>query len=79
MSWRAGSKLLVDMWPLIQTHIPDRGHRIDFTARLLQLLIDDDMDPYDVEDVHADVRTALRKVGVDLPQPELFPDDADEP
>jgi hypothetical protein len=78
MSWRGGSKLFTEMWPLIQTAIPDRGYRIDFTARLLQILVDDDMDPYDVEDVHADVRAALRKIGVDLPQSELFPDDADE-
>ena len=78
MSWRAGSKLLADMWPLIQTGIPDHRHRIDFTARLLQLLIDDDMDPYDVEDVHADIRSAMRKLGLDLAQPELFTDDPDE-
>lgn len=75
MSWRTGSKLFVEMWPLIQANIADRAHRVDFTARLLQLLIDDDMDAYDVEDVHADVRAALRKIGVELAQPELFADD----
>ena len=75
MSWRAGSKLFAEMWPLIQAGIVDREHRIDFTARLLQILIDDDMDPYDVEDVHADVRAALRKIGVELAQSELFSDD----
>jgi len=78
MSWRAGSKLFSEMWPLLLTHIPDRSHRIDFTARLLQLLIDDDMDAYDVEDVHADVRAALRRLGVELAQPELFTDDPDD-
>jgi hypothetical protein len=78
MSWRAGSKLFVEMWPLILTNIPDHRHRVDFTARLLQLLIDDDMDPYGVEDVHADVRSAMRKIGLDLAQPELFTDDPDD-
>ncbi len=78
MSWRAGSKLFTEMWPLIQAGIVDRGHRIDFTARLLQILIDDDMDPYDVEDVHPDVRAALRKIGVDLAQPELFAEDEED-
>ena len=78
MSWRTGSKLFVEMWPLIQASIVDRSHRIDFTARLLQILVDDDMDPYDVEDVHADVRAALRKIGVELAQSELFPDEEDE-
>lgn len=72
MSWRAGSKLFIEMWPLIQAGITDRGHRVDFTARLLQILVDDDMDPYEVEDVHADVRAALRKIGVELAQSELF-------
>ncbi len=67
------------MWPLIQANLPDRSHRIDFTARLLQILVDDDMDPYDVEDVHADVRAALRKIGVELAQSELFPDEKDDP
>jgi hypothetical protein len=78
MSWPAGSKLFVEMWPLIQATITDRTHRVDFTARLLQVLIDDDMDPYDVEDVHADVRAALRKIGVELAQSELFADEEDE-
>ncbi|HEX8792047.1 MAG TPA: hypothetical protein VF765_13925 [Polyangiaceae bacterium] len=78
MSWRTGSKLFIEMWPLIQGNIVDRTHRIDFTARLLQLLVDDDMDPYDVEDVHADVRAALRKIGVELAQSELFPDEGED-
>ena len=78
MSWRTGSKLFIEMWPLIQANIVDRAHRIDFTARLLQILIDDDMDAYDVEDVHADVRAALRKIGVELAQPELFADDEED-
>jgi hypothetical protein len=78
MSWPAGSKLFVEMWPFIQNSIPDHRHRVDFTARLLQLLIDDDMDPYAVEDVHADVRSAMRKLGLDLAQPELFTDDPDD-
>jgi hypothetical protein len=78
MSWPAGSKLFIEMWPLIQAGITDRTHRIDFTARLLQVLIDDDMDPYDVEDVHADVRAALRKIGVELAQSELFADEEED-
>jgi len=78
MGWPAGSKLFVEMWPLIQANITLRTHRIDFTARLLQVLIDDDMDPYDVEDVHADVRAALRKIGVELAQSELFADEEDD-
>jgi len=78
MSWPAGSKLFVEMWPLVQASITDRAHRIEFTARLLQVLIDDDMDPYDVEDVHADVRAALRKIGVELAQSELFADEEDD-
>jgi hypothetical protein len=32
MSWRTGSKLFAEMWPLIQSHITDREHRIEFTA-----------------------------------------------
>jgi hypothetical protein len=78
MSWPAGKQLFVETWPLILANIPDRAHRIDFTSRYLQLLVDDHMDPYDVEDVHADVRSAMRKLGFDVAQPELFPDDPDD-
>ncbi len=78
MGWRTGSTLFLEIWPLVEARIPDREQRVDFTARLLRLFVDDDMDPYDVEDVHADVRAALRQIGVDLPQSELFADDEDE-
>ena len=50
MGWRTGSKLFAEMWPLIQAHITDREHRIEFTAHLLK----DDMDAFDVEDIHPD-------------------------
>jgi hypothetical protein len=46
MSWRRGSELFVQMWPLIEKAIPDRDHRIDFTARLLEIFETDDMDPW---------------------------------
>lgn len=76
MSWRAGSKLFIEVWPAIQANIPDRGHRIAFTGRLLQLLADGDMDSWDVEDVHPDVRAAMRQAGIDIAEPQRYPDDA---
>jgi hypothetical protein len=74
MSWRRGSKLFCEMWPLIQANIPDREHRIDFTARLLKLFEDDDMDTWDVEDLHPDVRAALRRAGIEIAEPERYQD-----
>jgi hypothetical protein len=76
MSWRSGSKLFAEMWPLIQANIPDREHRIDFTAYLLERMVNDDMDPFEVEDIHPDVRAAMRKVGIELAEPERYKDDA---
>ena len=66
MSWRSGSALFCDMRPAIQTHIPDRERRIDFTAQLLQLFVNDDMDPCDVEELHPDVREAMRRAELDV-------------
>jgi hypothetical protein len=63
------------MWPLIQTNIPNREHRIDFTTQLLKLFVQNDMDTYDVEDVHPDVRTAMRQAGIGITEPERYQDD----
>ena len=76
MSWRAGSKLFIEMWPLIQRNIPDREHRIDFTGFLLERMVGDDMDPFDVEDIHPDVRTAMRQVGIEISDPDRYKDGA---
>jgi len=63
------------MWPLIQANIPDREHRIEFTGFLLKRMVRDDMDPFDVEDIHPDVRAAMRQVGIELAEPERYKDD----
>ena len=75
MSWQSGSSLFIEMWPLIQSRIPDRKHRIDFTSDLLKLMVRDDMDPYDVEDVHPEIRAAMRRAGIEIQDPEQYADD----
>jgi hypothetical protein len=70
MSWRTGSKLFVEIWPLIQSNIHDPGQRIEFTGRLLQLFCDEDMDPWDVEDVHPEIRAAMRWAGIETQETE---------
>jgi len=75
MSWRTGSKLFAEMWPLIQSHIADREHRIEFTAQLLKQMVKDDMDAFDVEDIHPDVRAAMRQAGIEISEPERYKDD----
>ncbi|MCU0718373.1 MAG: hypothetical protein MUC83_01620 [Pirellula sp.] len=72
MTWRSGSKLFIEIWPLIQENIPDREHRINFTGYLIERLVHDDMDPYDIEDVHPDVREAMRKVGIEISDPDAY-------
>lgn len=78
MSWRAGSTLFAEMWPLIQSNIQDRGHRIEFTSKLLKLMVRDDMDPYDIEDIHPDVRAAMRAAGIEISEPGRYTNDAAE-
>ena len=75
MSWRTGSSLFIEIWPLIQKYVSDRDERIDFTGRLLQLFSSEDMDTYDVEDVHPDIRAAMRQVGLKIAEPERYLDD----
>jgi hypothetical protein len=76
MSWRSGSKLFAEVWPLVQANIPDAEHRIEFTAELLRLFAANDMDPYDVEDIHPEVRAAMRHAGIELAEPERYAADA---
>lgn len=75
MSWRSGSKLFAEMWPLIQANIPDKEHRIEFTASLLERMVHDDMDPFDVEDIHPEVRDAMRKANIEISEPDRYKDD----
>ena len=75
MSWRTGSKLFIEIWPAIQANIPNREHRIEFTGRLLQLFVDDDMDPFDVEDLHPDVRAAMRRSEIEISEPGRYSDE----
>jgi hypothetical protein len=75
MSWRSGSKLFVEMWPLIQANIPNREHRIEFTGHILKQMVKDDMDPVEVEDIHPEVRAAMRQAGIEISEPERYKDD----
>jgi hypothetical protein len=76
MSWLTGSRLFIEIWPLIRSNIRDPEERIEFTARLLRLFCDEDMDPWDVEDVHPEIRAAMRQAGIQIAEPERYPDDA---
>lgn len=66
MSWRSGSKLFREVWPLLQTHLPKRAERQEFLQELLKLMLEWDLDADDVADVHSEVRTALTTLGVSL-------------
>jgi hypothetical protein len=77
MSWRTGSKLFIEIWPVILSNITDREERIEFTGQLIKLFTKEDMDTYDIEDVHPDIRAAMRHVGLELNEPDRYKDDAD--
>ena len=77
MSWRSGSALFAEIWPAIQKNIPERDIRVEFTADLLKLFVSADMDTFDVEDIHPDVRAAMRQAGMELSEPERYKDDVD--
>ena len=75
MSWRSGGKLFAEIWPVIQEQIPDRTERIAFTVELLRLFVNRDLDTWCVEDIHPDVRAAIRRAGMTIREPERFPED----
>ncbi len=77
MSWRTGSKLFIEIWPCIQANIPDRKQRIEFTGELLQVFIKSDMDTWDVEDIHPDIRAAMRQIGVKITSPKRYKNEPD--
>ena len=77
MSWRTGCALFIEMWPLIQARISDREERIEFLGDLLKAFVKGDMDTYDIEDVHPDIRSALRRTGIGLAEPERYAQDVD--
>ncbi len=74
MSWGSGSSMFIDFWPLIQKHMPEQEDRIDFTAELLKLFVKEDMDPWEVEDLHEDVRAALQKSKIGIAEPDRYDD-----
>ncbi|KQT38210.1 hypothetical protein [Methylophilus sp. Leaf414] len=75
MSWRIGSRIFIEIWPILQKHIEDEDERIEFTAALLKLFTERDMDTYDIEDVHAEIRAAMKEAGIELAEPEEYEDD----
>jgi hypothetical protein len=45
MSWRAGGKLFWDIWPQVREALPDREGRMDFARPLIELFLNNDVDP----------------------------------
>jgi hypothetical protein len=70
MAWRAGAEWFADVWPLIESRLRDKRQRREFTAALLRLLVEFDVEPADVADVHLEVRAALAAIGVEVPPAE---------
>ena len=75
MSWSTGSTIFIEMWPILQARIEDKEERIEFTAELLKLFSEWDMDTYDVEDVHPDIRAAMKEADMEIAEPERYQDD----
>jgi HEAT repeat protein len=75
MSWRNGTQLFGEIWPLIRVHIPDRTQRQEFLRQLLAILLEWDVDPDTVADMHTEVRTALVALGAVVGEPAISGDD----
>ncbi|HUG94207.1 MAG TPA: hypothetical protein VML55_25485 [Planctomycetaceae bacterium] len=64
VSWRSGAKLFREMWPLIQTHIPEGEVRDEFVRDLLDFFMDCDMDGTDLRRLHPEIDKALDELDV---------------
>ena len=51
--------------------------RIEFTGELPQIFARTEIDTWEDEDVHPDIRVAMRHVGIDITEPEQYKDDPD--
>jgi hypothetical protein len=77
MSWRTGSAIFVEIWPVIEQRVAARQERIELTRDLLVLFVARDMDPWDVEDLHPDVRAAMKLARLPIREPERYADTRD--
>ncbi len=51
MSWRSGTNLFIEMWPLIKENLNDESQREAFTKKLVELFEENDIDRFDLEGV----------------------------
>ena len=64
MAWRAGARLFREMWPLIQSHVPEDDFRAEFVRDLLRFFMDCDKDGTDLRRVHPEIDKALDELGI---------------
>jgi hypothetical protein len=64
MSWRGGTRLFLDIWPLIQRHVPEDDFRAEFVRDLIDFFQRCDMDGTDLRGVHPEIDKALDQLGV---------------
>ena len=64
MAWRAGARLFREIWPLIQTHVPEDEFRAEFVRDLLHFFMDRDMEGTDLRRIHPEIDKALDRLGV---------------
>jgi hypothetical protein len=65
MSWRAGSNLFRDMFPLIKRHVPEEEFRAEFVRDLIDFFQQCDMDATDLRRIDPEIEKALDELGVD--------------
>jgi len=65
MSWRNGARLFVELWPLIQRHVPEDDFRAEFLRGLIDFFQRCDMDGTDIRRTHPEIDKALDELGVD--------------
>lgn len=62
MSWRTGSLLFLEIYPVIKQHLGEDKNNEEFLKSLVQLFLAHDIDPYDISDVDSELDDILKSI-----------------
>ena len=66
MSWRTGSRLFWDFWPKVKAGIPDEDHRATFARDLVNLFLDNDVDPCEMVGGDPEIDHIMAEIDLEL-------------
>ena len=66
MSWRTGASLFWEFWPKVKAAMPDAEGRKYFARGLLNVFLDNDVDPGDLRGQDAEIDQLMDEINPEL-------------